>query len=65
MPFGKYMGLDLLDIPRSYLLWLRTQKWVGAWLIGEIDAVLNGAPDRAAEESFEDILKQCKRSEDA
>jgi uncharacterized protein (DUF3820 family) len=45
MPFGKYGGLRLVDVPRQYLRWLRRQPWLGAWLVGEIDAVL---ADKAA-----------------
>ena len=28
MPFGKYRGKNLADIPPSYLLWLYEQPWI-------------------------------------
>jgi len=28
MPFGKYKGKDIVDIPSSYLKWLAKQDWV-------------------------------------
>jgi uncharacterized protein (DUF3820 family) len=28
MPFGKYKGEDMDDIPATYLDWLRGQEWV-------------------------------------
>ena len=28
MPFGKYRGQPLADIPRSYLQWLLEQEWM-------------------------------------
>ena len=43
MPFGKYQDKELTDIPRPYLIWLRRQQWLGAWLAKEIDAVLSSA----------------------
>lgn len=27
VPFGKYMGLDIVDVPSSYLRWLCLQYW--------------------------------------
>ena len=27
MPFGKYAGRVLLDVPEEYLLWLSNKKW--------------------------------------
>jgi len=27
MPFGKYKGKDIEDLPRSYLEWLSGEKW--------------------------------------
>jgi uncharacterized protein (DUF3820 family) len=40
MPFGKYEGKDLTEIPKRYLLWLRTQKWVAAWLVQAVNEAL-------------------------
>jgi uncharacterized protein (DUF3820 family) len=45
MPFGKFKGWDLYAVPRWYLCWIREQKWVGAWLIADIDEVLEEDPD--------------------
>lgn len=28
IPFGKYKGLDLDDVPADYLLWLGEQDWL-------------------------------------
>lgn len=57
MPFGKHAGVELTDVPRQYLRWLRTQQWVGAWLVKEINDVLDGKVV-AADTSFEETLKQ-------
>lgn len=27
LPFGRYCGRDIEDLPRSYLEWLTEQKW--------------------------------------
>ncbi len=27
MPFGKYKGVQLIDVPASYLLWAFDQEW--------------------------------------
>lgn len=57
MPFGKYRDWELTDVPKHYLQWLRRQQWVGAWLVKEINDVLDGnvAPSDA---SFEELLKK-------
>ena len=65
MPFGKHVGLELTEIPRQYLRWLRTQPWLGAWLVKEIDAVLNGEIVASADESFEEILRKWKEDKNA
>ena len=49
IPFGKYKGMELADVPQSYLRWLRQQKWVGAWLVRDIDEFLDGGPAGRAE----------------
>jgi uncharacterized protein (DUF3820 family) len=54
MPFGKYQDRELTEVPKHYLKWLRRQQWVGAWLVKEIDAVLNG---EVSAPSFEGLLK--------
>jgi hypothetical protein len=61
MPFGKYQDQDLTEIPKQYLRWLRNQKWLGAWLVQEIDAVLSGEATASSEESFEEVLGKWKQ----
>lgn len=61
MPFGKYQDQELIEIPKQYLRWLRNQKWLGAWLVQEIDAVLSGEVDDSSEESFEEVLEKLKQ----
>jgi predicted Rdx family selenoprotein len=62
MPFGRHAGVELADVPRPYLRWLRRQPWLGAWLVREIDDELN---DKAAAsddgESFEEALEKLKQ----
>lgn len=31
MPFGKYKGRKLDEVPAAYLDWLRDQEWLGEW----------------------------------
>jgi hypothetical protein len=50
MPFGKYQGVEVADVPRPYLRWLRRQEWVGAWLVQAIDDILGGGPGEGAED---------------
>jgi hypothetical protein len=50
MPFGRYRGMELADVPRPYLRWLRRQAWVGAWLVQAIDDILGGGPGERAED---------------
>lgn len=56
MPFGKYQDRELTEIPRHYLQWLRRQQWVGAWLVKEINDVLDGTVVASSDESFEEAL---------
>jgi hypothetical protein len=58
MPFGKYQDWELADVPKNYLQWLRRQQWVGAWLVKEINDVLDGKVVVASDASFEEVLKQ-------
>lgn len=58
MPFGKYKDVELAEIPKSYLNWLRHQEWLGGWLAKEIDSVLNGDNDK----SFEEILESMRET---
>lgn len=44
MPFGKYQGVKLTEVPRPYLRWLRRQEWLGTWLVKAIDDILLGGP---------------------
>jgi uncharacterized protein (DUF3820 family) len=63
MPFGKHAGEELPEVPRQYLRWLRTQPWLGGWLVKEIDAVLNGEAIASTDKPFEEALKTWKEAE--
>jgi uncharacterized protein (DUF3820 family) len=63
MPFGKHTGVELEKVPRQYLLWLRRQPQLGAWLAKEIDLVLSGEAETLSEESFEEVLGKWKLDE--
>lgn len=39
MPFGKYQGVKLLDIPVSYLEWMNKKGWPGGTLGKELALV--------------------------
>ena len=54
MPFGKYQDVELTDVPRPYLRWLRRQEWVGAWLVRAIDENLDGGPTGRPEATADD-----------
>ena len=58
MPFGKHAGVELTEVPRQYLQWLRRQPDLRGPLLKEIDDVLNGDTEAASDESFEDVLKK-------
>ena len=60
MPFGKYADQELTEVPKQYLRWLRTQQWVGGWLVKEIDDVLTGKTVADSDESFEEALRKLK-----
>jgi hypothetical protein len=55
MPFGKYQGVELTQVPRPYLRWLRRQDWVGAWLVKAIDETLGGGPGERAEDAGDHV----------
>jgi len=57
MPFGKHAGVEVSDVPRQYLLWLRRQPNLRGPLVKEIDDVLNGTVVAPSDESFEEALK--------
>ena len=63
MPFGKHLGVELAAVPRPYLRWLKGQPWLGAWLVKEIDLVLDGEAVGSPGESFEEVLKAWKEEE--
>jgi hypothetical protein len=60
MPFGKYAGLELTDVPRQYLHWLRRQPWLGVWLAREIDDELSVQAATSDDGSFEEALEKWK-----
>lgn len=31
MPFGKYEGIEMVNLPPSYVAWLLKQKWIKDW----------------------------------
>lgn len=57
MPFGKHAGVELTEVPRQYLQWLRRQPNLRGPLVKEIDDVLNGSVVAESDESFEEALK--------
>jgi hypothetical protein len=57
MPFGKYKDVELNEVPRPYLCWLRRQEWLGPWLVKAIDEVLTG-DERQPEATFEEALRK-------
>jgi hypothetical protein len=61
MPFGKYAGVELADVPRPYLRWLRRQPWLGARLAREIDDELSDKAAAPDDESFEEALEKWRR----
>lgn len=63
MPFGKHAGVEMTDVPRQYLRWLRSQQWVGAWLVKEINDVLDNQDMASSDDSFEGALEMWKQQE--
>jgi len=52
MPFGKYKGRKMEDVPASYLLWLRDQGAVGEireYIEENMTALQQECPDYIAE----------------
>jgi hypothetical protein len=44
MPFGKYKGVEVEDIPRSYLVWIEANVPLRGNLAEEVYNVLRGLP---------------------
>lgn len=46
MPFGKYQGKLLIDLPEAYLLWFAHEGWpdgnLGKWLQLTLEIKING-----------------------
>jgi uncharacterized protein len=46
MPFGKYAGYYLIDLPESYVIWFRTKGWpegeLGIMLQSLLEIKING-----------------------
>ena len=46
MPFGKYSGRVLIDLPEAYLLWFAHEGWpngnLGKWLQLALEIKING-----------------------
>jgi hypothetical protein len=53
MPFGKYKDKELTEIPKSYLHWLSSQDWLGAWLALAVDEALGVAPSKPKNEPWQ------------
>lgn len=69
MPFGKYEGTKLGDVPADYLLWLLRQDWIGGWrglhnylksrqdiLLEELDESEKDDHDEREFNSYQDFL---------
>ncbi|GAB3479953.1 DUF3820 family protein [Marinomonas epiphytica] len=73
MPFGKYQGKLLIDLPEAYLLWFAHEGWpdgnLGKWLQLTLEIKINGleklvAPLRAPVEDTPDEPKVRIRFDD-
>lgn len=46
MPFGKYQGKLIIDVPEEYLIWLKNKGWpegkLGDWLALALEVKVNG-----------------------
>lgn len=46
MPFGKYQGRLIIDLPEAYLLWFQHEGWptgkLGDWLQLTLEIKING-----------------------
>ncbi|TBR42775.1 hypothetical protein CBF23_006245 [Marinomonas agarivorans] len=46
MPFGKYSGRLIIDLPEAYLLWFQNEGWpdgkLGQWLQLTLEIKING-----------------------
>jgi hypothetical protein len=62
MPFGKYGGKELAEVPRRYLRWLRGQEWLRGWLAQAIDDLLTG-DEAPPEETFEEALQRWRENQ--
>lgn len=62
MPFGKFEGMDLRDVPRPYLEWLRRQTWLKGRLVKAIDDVLE-SEEREMDQSVVDLLKRMEEDQ--
>jgi hypothetical protein len=62
MPFGKHKGVELTEVPRPYLQWLRRQEWLRGWLAQAIDDLLTG-DEAPPEETFEEALKRWREGQ--
>jgi diadenosine tetraphosphatase ApaH/serine/threonine PP2A family protein phosphatase len=57
MPFGKYKGVELTEVPRPYLRWLRGQEWLDGWPAQAIDDLRTG-DEAPPEETLEEALQR-------
>jgi hypothetical protein len=57
MPFGKYKGEEIADIPRPYLVWLSENVELFGSLKSEVEGVLNDEPP-TENKSFDELLEE-------
>jgi len=57
MPFGKHKGMELEELPRPYLVWLRKNVQLFGQLQAEVEAILDGT-SLEHKESTEETLKK-------
>ena len=64
MPFGKYKGLQINQVPRDYLRWLLRQGTLYGWLLDVIASVVTGIPlPETDEEKVNRIVRSYDPSE--
>lgn len=61
MPFGKFRGVYISEVPRDYLLWLREQDFIKQWLRDEIEAELRRRSEGQVNNPVLDIKIEAER----
>jgi hypothetical protein len=57
MPFGRYKGTEISDLPRPYIQWLNDNVVLYGRVKGEVEAILKGE-ETMPNKSFEEILAE-------